>query len=81
MKCKYCGICLSRTVCEIHEGRCPDRYKEEIEEANSITLETSNKRDLMVYILSESEGYTENQLKKLNKQPLLELAQEIRNGG
>ena len=60
---------------------CPERFKSKDDTAQEKPLEECTKRDLIVYILSERDDFEEFKLSKLNKQPLLELALEIKNGG
>ncbi len=79
MKCRHCGIEYSPKVCKIHEERCTAVNKETIKEANSITLETSTKTDLMVFIMSES-NKKEADLKRLLKADLYDIASEIEKG-
>lgn len=72
MKCVKCGVEYSDSVCRIHVQTC-EPIKKETKKSNIIEEKELSKRDLMLKILSEKDGYKEDDLIKLKKDELLDI--------
>ena len=78
MICKYCKKEISDKIYYLHMERCPNRYDQIKKEANEITFDKATKTDLMMYIMSESDEYNEDDLKKLKKVELIVIAESVK---
>ncbi len=71
-KCKWCNESFSNKIMKIHINMCKNRFQ--------VDTKTSklNKKDLIVFILSSSDDYTEDELMLLLKKDLTEIANKLK---